>query len=54
MGLDMKHYFVFGYADGQLTSMSTDGFSELSLALEFLATIDKTRTPFVAVRLTNI
>ena len=50
----MKHYFVFGYADGQLASMSTDGFSELALALEFLATIDKTRAPFVAVRLINI
>jgi hypothetical protein len=54
MGHDMKHYFVFGYTDGQLASMSTDGFSELSLALEFLATIDKNHAPFVAVRLINI
>jgi len=51
----MKHYFVFGYkTDGKLISMSPDGFSELTLALEFLSTIDKTWKPFVSVRLTNI
>lgn len=50
----MKHYFVFGYTDGQLASMSTDGFSELALALEFLATVDPRQSPFVAVRLINI
>lgn len=50
----MKHYFVFGYTDGQLVSMSKDGFSELSLALEFLTTISSTASPFVAVRLINI
>jgi hypothetical protein len=50
----MKNYFVFGYVEGQLVSMSKDGFSELSLALEFIATVDKKHTPFLSARLSNI
>jgi hypothetical protein len=50
----MKNYFVFGYQDGQLVSMSPDGFSELTLAIEFLQTIEPSKAPFVCVRLTNI
>lgn len=50
----MKNYFVFGYINGQLDSMSKDGFSELSLAIEFLATVDKKRSPFITVRLVNL
>jgi hypothetical protein len=49
----MKHYFVFGYVDGQLVSMTNDGFSELSVALELLNTINKRHNPFVATRLIN-
>ena len=48
-------YFVLGYkSDGKLISMSMDGFSELSLAIEFLSNVDKSWKPFISVRLTNI
>lgn len=50
----MKNYFVFSYQNGQLVSMSPDGFSELSLAIEFLYTIEPSNAPFICVRLTNI
>ena len=50
-----QNYFVFGYnTDGKLMPMSQDGFSELSLALEYLSTIDSHWKAFVSVRLTNI
>ena len=51
----MKHYFVLGYDNnGELMTMSLDGFSELSLAIEYLATIHKSFNPFISVRLINI
>jgi hypothetical protein len=50
-----KIYFVFGYkSDGKVISMSHDGFSELSLAIEFFSNIDKSWKPFVSIRLSNI
>jgi hypothetical protein len=50
-----KLYFVFGYkSDGKVISMSNDGFSELSLAIEFLSNIDKSWKPFVSIRLLNV
>jgi hypothetical protein len=51
----MKHYFVFGYDNNkEIMSMSFDGFSDLTLAIEYLATIDKSFNPFICVRLINI
>lgn len=48
----MKHYFVLGYSENnKLISLTPDGFTELSLALEFLATVKKGYFAFVATRL---
>jgi len=55
MSKQAKNYFVFGYkTDGKLISLTPDGFSELSAALDVLSNIDKSWGAFVAVRLTNI
>ena len=50
-----KNYFIFGYkTDGKLISLTPDGFTELSAALDVLSNIDASWKPFVSVRLTNI
>jgi hypothetical protein len=55
MNNQSKSYFVFGYkTDGKLISMSPDGFSELTLAIEFLSNVDKSWKPFICARLINI
>jgi hypothetical protein len=51
----MKYYFVFGYDNNQeIMSMAFDGFSDLTLAIEYLANVDKSFNPFICVRLINI
>lgn len=48
----MKHYFILGYGqDGHLISLTPDGFTDLSLALELLETINKQFKAFIATRL---
>lgn len=48
----MKHYFILGYdQDNHLISITPDGFTDLSLALEFLETVNKRFKPFIATRL---
>jgi hypothetical protein len=51
----MKYYFVFGYNQcGKLIPMTSDGFSELGAAIDYLETIHKGFNPFICVRLVNI
>jgi hypothetical protein len=51
----MKYYFILGYDEcGKLTPMISDGFSELSAAIDYLATIHKSFNAFISVRLINI
>ena len=48
----MKHYFILGYSeDNKLISVTPDGFTDLSLALEFIATVPKHYKAFIATRL---
>ena len=47
----MKQYYILGYQNGIVQSMTKDGFSDLSLALEMLQTIDKAFNAFVSIRL---
>lgn len=51
----MNHYFVLANNEnGEILLVTKNGFSELTLAIEYLEMIPKWMNPFICVRLINI
>ena len=52
---EMNHYFVLANNEnGEILLVTKNGFSELTLAIEYLEMIPKWMNPFICVRLINI